>query len=65
VLVKSLMNSRRLMGFTPVAENHLRKPNTIFDRELCTTSQQKELLMSRWVNNGLSTKSLKCPLFIP
>src|SRR5215472_17552431 len=25
VLLKSLMNSRRLMGFTPLAENHLRK----------------------------------------
>jgi hypothetical protein len=25
VLLKSLMNSRRLMGFIPVAENHLRK----------------------------------------
>jgi hypothetical protein len=24
VLLKSLMNSRRLMGFTPLAENHLR-----------------------------------------
>src|SRR6516165_2111495 len=24
-LLKSLMNSRRLMGFTPLAENHLRK----------------------------------------
>jgi len=24
VLLTSLMNSRRLMGFTPVAENHLR-----------------------------------------
>jgi hypothetical protein len=25
VVLKSLMNSRRLMGFTPLAENHLRK----------------------------------------
>jgi len=25
VLLKSLMNSRRLMGFTPLAENHLRE----------------------------------------
>jgi hypothetical protein len=25
VLLKSLMNSRRLMGFTPLAENHLVK----------------------------------------
>ena len=24
VLLKRLMNSRRLMGFTPVAENHLK-----------------------------------------
>jgi hypothetical protein len=25
VLLQSLMNSRRLMGFTPLAENHLHK----------------------------------------
>src|SRR5262249_39847045 len=35
------MNSRRLMGLTPLAENHLvKKSNTILERELCTAMQQ-------------------------
>src|SRR5215472_11362946 len=39
VLLRSLMNSRRLTGFTPSAENHL-KSNTLFDRAPCTALQQ-------------------------
>jgi hypothetical protein len=44
MLLKNLMNSRRLMGFTPVAENHLRKKsNTIFERELCNRIAGKRI----------------------
>jgi len=54
VLLKSLMNSRRLMGFTPVAENHLRlKSNTIFERELCTASHQNRRADVRCARTGL------------
>jgi pimeloyl-ACP methyl ester carboxylesterase len=42
VLLKSLMNSRRLMGFAPLAENHLRlKSNTNVEQEPCTPRSSK------------------------
>jgi hypothetical protein len=45
------MNSRRLTGFTPSAENHL-KSNTLFDRAPCTALQQNGVL--KWSVRKLS-----------
>src|SRR6516164_5777264 len=51
VLLRSLMNSRRLTGFTPSAENHL-KSNTVFDRAPCTDAPQSTILSAKPTSDG-------------
>jgi len=54
LLLKGLMNSRRLMGFTPLAENHLRKNLMRFSSDGYAPYRSKSSLrMSARVKGGI------------